>query len=91
MVNTVAALVQTPVYAAARKGHHAEEVDVLMRAKADVNTADDGGATPIYVAARNGHFGAVQALLRAEGADVDLAKTPRGGTPAFAAARSGFL
>jgi hypothetical protein len=44
VVNEVVGLGQTPVYTAARKGH-AEVVEMLVRAKADVYKVEDAAAS----------------------------------------------
>lgn len=69
------------------RGGDAQAITVLVKAGANVNTADTGGATPLHVAAQFGHAQAATALAEA-GADVNLA-TEIGNTPLHLAAQFG--
>ena len=53
-------------------GGHAQIVEVLAEAKADLNAQKKNGATPIFNAAANGHEKVVELLARLS-ADVDKA------------------
>jgi ankyrin repeat protein len=64
-----------------------ESVQVLLRAGANVNAANDLGATPLWLAAVNGSAPVVKALLQA-GANPNLALL-LGETPLMAASRTG--
>lgn len=59
----------TPLHYAALQGN-LECVDVLLRAKVDVNAAAPNGSTALMLAARNGHVDVVKRLLAA-GADTE--------------------
>jgi hypothetical protein len=75
-------------FRAAQKGH-AEPMQMLIQARADVDKAHtDIGATPACVAAACGHAEALQLLIQAR-ADVDKARTSDGVTPAINAAHKG--
>jgi ankyrin repeat protein len=60
---------RTPIYIASQNGH-AVIVDLLLRAGADKDCADEDDTTPITIASFNGHAAVVELLLRA-GADMD--------------------
>jgi ankyrin repeat protein len=64
-----------------------ESADLLIRAGADVNAANDLGATPLWPAVQNGNAALVRQLLDA-GADPNAALT-KGETIVMTAARSG--
>lgn len=64
-----------------------ESADVLIRAGARVNVADDGGVTPLALACVNGSAPMVRRLLKAK-ADPNLAG-PGGETPLLTASRTG--
>jgi ankyrin repeat protein len=66
---------------------HAESADLLIRAGADVNRANDLGVTPLWLAAEDGSD-AVGRLLLDAGANPNAA-LPSGETPLMTAARSG--
>eukprot|EP00658_Telonema_sp_P-2_P071819 TRINITY_DN61025_c0_g1_i1.p1 TRINITY_DN61025_c0_g1~~TRINITY_DN61025_c0_g1_i1.p1 ORF type:complete len:281 (+),score=59.18 TRINITY_DN61025_c0_g1_i1:144-986(+) len=74
----------SPLFSAAKNGHTAA-VEVLARAKADLNEVMMG-RTPVFMAARNGHAKSVE-MLGKLGADVNQAC--KGTTPTYAAARFG--
>jgi ankyrin repeat protein len=82
-VNTTIAGV-TPLIAASREGH-AEIVQALVQARADVHKAAGNGVTPLIMASENGRLPVVQALLQA-GADVDKAQDD-GATPLIIASQ----
>jgi hypothetical protein len=88
-MNSQRQLVKSPLLFAVTVGNLAE-VENLIRAGADVNTAaKEDGMTALFVAAQMGHFAIVQYLVQ-QGADKD--KTDRRGvTPLFIAALSGHL
>jgi len=65
-----------------------ESADLLIRAGANVNAANDLGATPLWVASQNGSEAMVRKLLQA-GANPNLALLA-GETPLMVAARSGY-
>jgi hypothetical protein len=71
---------------AATKGNR-DKVLTLLREKADVNAADEGGMTPLHWAVAGSHDSCVQLLLE-HGAIVDAA-TQNGLTPLFLAVLSG--
>lgn len=71
----------TALLHAARQGH-AEAVEALLDAGADIDQVSADGTTPIFIAALNGHFDMVLALLE-RGADPNLANHANG-TPLFA-------
>ena len=71
----------TALLHAARQGH-AEAVEALLDAGADIDRVSADGTTPMFIAALNGHFDLVMALLE-RGADPNLANHA-GGTPLFA-------
>jgi len=75
-----------PLHVAATEGH-AEVVDLLVKAGANVNAANQWGVTPIYLAAAWGRKEVV-ALLIARGADIHV-KEQNGETPLQAATRKG--
>jgi ankyrin repeat protein len=64
-----------------------EAAERLLRARADVNEANDLGATPLWAACQNGSLAMVRKLLDA-GANPNLALL-KGETPLMMAARSG--
>ncbi len=71
----------TALLHAARQGH-AEAVEALLDAGAEIDQVSADGTTPIFIAALNGHFDMVLALLD-RGADPNLANHANG-TPLFA-------
>ena len=73
---------------AAEKGDK-KAVEVLLAAKAKVDSSAKNRTTPLYVAAQNGHTEVVEALLKA-GAEIDLAAKD-GCTPLYAAAEKGDI
>jgi ankyrin repeat protein len=64
-----------------------ENADLLIRAGADVNAANDYGITPLWQSCQNGSASMTEKLLTA-GADASVA-LPSGETPLMEAARSG--
>ncbi|OQS00668.1 hypothetical protein ACHHYP_02912 [Achlya hypogyna] len=76
----------TALYVAADMGH-AQIVEWLLRAGANINQFPEGGATPLYVAAQNGHGAVVELLLAAE-ANVNQARHD-GVTPLLTATSNG--
>lgn len=76
----------TALHMAALEGH-AEVVDLLLAAGAEVGgTTRIGAYTPLHLASQGGHGAVVSALL-AKGADATLATTNSGATPLHLAAR----
>lgn len=75
--------VQTPVSVAAEQ-NCVSVLSILLKAKADVNRADQRGISPIYAAAQAGNAKCVRMLVYAK-ADVNQAMVD-GSTPAFVAA-----
>ena len=71
----------TALLHAARQGH-AEAVEALLEAGAEIDQVSADGTTPIFIAALNGHFDLVLALLE-RGADPNLGNHANG-TPLFA-------
>ena len=65
-----------------------EAANLLIRARAAVNAADDLGVTPLSLACANGNAGIVEALLKA-GAKPNAAALETRETPLMAAARTG--
>ena len=65
-----------------------ESADLLLRAGANVNSANDLGATPLWLASQNGGSAMVQRLLAA-GANPNLALLS-GETPLMVASRGGY-
>ncbi len=49
---------------------HADVVQILANARADLNQSTDDGATPLYMASQHGHAEAVEILIQA-GADLN--------------------
>jgi ankyrin repeat protein len=74
----------TPLFLAAKSGN-AEMVDLLIKAGADVNYADNKGTTALMVAAASGSEAAVKSLI-ANGADVNAKDGAHGQTPLMFAA-----
>eukprot|EP00729_Bicosta_minor_P016001 gene16001-5773_t len=60
---------QTPAHIAAEAGH-AEVLETLWRAGADLEQHAADGSTPVFAASRNGHAQAVS-ILQMAGADLD--------------------
>ena len=60
---------RTPLFAACMEGHR-KTIEVLLKAGADVEAADDKGWQPIHIAAYQGHMECLERLL-ARGADVE--------------------
>ncbi|XP_035828924.1 NK-tumor recognition protein [Aplysia californica] len=60
---------RTPLHAAA-EGGHAEAVNRLLQAKADLHKKDKGGMTAVHLASKQGHIDALKALLL-QGVEVD--------------------
>ena len=56
-------------------------IELLLKANADVNLTDRGGATPLMWAAHRGYFTAVKAILETNRANLDL--TNKGGYTAL--------
>ena len=79
----------TPLHAACASGHK-DIVQLLLKAKANVNALDRYGNTPLYNAARSGFEQLVEQLLSA-GADIEIEKNLEGWTPVFIAAARGHL
>ena len=85
-VNAVAADGTTALHWASYRDD-LESADLLIRAGAKVNAANDLGATPLWTASMNGSAAMVRRLLQA-GADPNIALL-LGETPLMAASRSG--
>jgi ankyrin repeat protein len=79
---------ETPLFAAAAKGHN-ERLKILLAAGGDINSNRFRGRTPVFRAADHGETEAVAILLE-HGADISIANN-RGETPLYAAARRGHL
>ncbi len=90
-VNVMNVYGTTPLFRASRDGGTVL-VNLLLKAKADVNKARrKDGATPLYIASQNGHSEVVKLLL-IFGADVNKARTieyTKGSTPLYIAQRNG--
>ena len=83
---------ESAVFKASKRGH-LEVLELLLRAKANVNLAAKDGKTPLLVAAEMGQLSVVRRLIEAsnDGAD-DLDKaTFRGHTPLIMAILNGHL
>jgi len=68
----------TPLHYAASEGHDLI-ADLLIKARADVNSAHGGGYTPLHEAARKGYVKVIRVLLR-EGASIEV-KSNEAATP----------
>ena len=79
----------TPLHAACRRGQK-DIVQLLLKAKANIDALDCRGNTPLCIAAGNGYKDIVELLLPA-GADIELEKNRDGYTPLFFAAVMGHL
>ena len=75
----------TPVYTAAQEGD-AGIINILVKAKADVNRMVDG-VPPLFISAQQGHTKCVHALIKA-GADCNK-KNSSNASPLFIAAQKG--
>ena len=80
----------TPLHVACFCGHKDDIVQLLLKAKANVNALDIQGNTPLCIAAGKGHEKIVELLISA-GADIELEKNIYGYTPLFFAAITGHL
>ena len=85
-INTTDGEDKTPLYWAARNGHH-KCVELLIKNRANVNKADQHDKTPLYWAADGGHTECVRLLINA-GADVNKAGS-NGKTPLYWAEKNG--
>ena len=80
----------TPLHAACFCGQKDNIVQLLLKAKANVNALDIQGYTPLCIAAGKGHEKIVELLISA-GADIELEKNIIGCTPLFFAVIMGHL
>lgn len=80
----------TPLHVACFCGHKDDIVQLLLKAKANVNALDIQGYTPLCIAAGKGHEKIVELLISA-GADIELEKNIYGYTPLFFAVIMGHL
>ena len=83
----------------AAENGHADVVRLLLKASADIDTADKGSdgmiitdrfPSPVYLAARGGHTEVVNALVSA-GAAINRVRATDGATPLYIAAQEGHV
>jgi ankyrin repeat protein len=77
----------TPLFYAAKEGHH-RVVRLLLQKKAETEARNEDGLSPLHIASEEGRDGVVRRLIRDGHADIE-AKTRKGYTPLMLAASNG--
>src|ERR1700737_3064443 len=86
---SMASLGAAPDVARAASWEHSETADLLVRARADVNAANDLGITPLFLACANGNA-VIAGMLLSAGATPNAASSV-GVSPLMVAARTGSV